>query len=175
MIDVFNNMWGSSKIVLTYREEERRQPQGFRPKQLMVTALNPRMKILYGLLCLGGLQKLRRFPVKEVEALKQMPPLSMVKNVYNCQEIVPDPLQWWPSGAHDFLLLVPLAWRVPVILVSQAQSERLFSSAGLIVTQRCNSRSVDNVNLPVFLRNPWAAVDAKTTSRGAAQPPVRIS
>lgn len=44
-------MRGSSKNVLTYEEGTRRQPQGLRPEQLMVTTLGPHRKILYGMKC----------------------------------------------------------------------------------------------------------------------------
>lgn len=48
LIDDFS-MWDGDKNVLMYREEKRFQPQGFRPEQLMATALDPRTKILYGI------------------------------------------------------------------------------------------------------------------------------
>ena len=79
------------------------------------------------------------------------------------------------SRAHNFPMLASLARRVLVVPTSQAQSERLFSTTGLIVKKRHSSLSADNMGLLVSLRNSWAAVDAIMKSKGATQPPVRIS
>jgi len=72
---------------------------------------------------------------KGVEAFKQMQPLPMVDDGHNGKEIVLDPIQWWASRAHDFPLLAQPAQHVLTIPASQAQSERLFTSAGLMVTK----------------------------------------
>ena len=45
----FNSKWGSGKNVLIYREGKQRQPQEFQPEQVMVTALDLRTKIQYGI------------------------------------------------------------------------------------------------------------------------------
>ncbi|CAN0217747.1 unnamed protein product [Ascophyllum nodosum] len=46
----FNNRFGDGSDILTFREGPRRQPQGFRKVQVMATALDPRCKMLYGVL-----------------------------------------------------------------------------------------------------------------------------
>lgn len=38
--------------------------------------------------------------VKRVEAIKQMPPLLMVEDGHNGQDIFADPLYWWVSRAR---------------------------------------------------------------------------
>ncbi|CAN0463050.1 unnamed protein product, partial [Ascophyllum nodosum] len=62
-----------------------------------------------------------------------------------------DPLDWWRINAVKFPLLAALARRLLTILASQAQSERVFSSAGQIVTQTRNPLSSENVELLVAL------------------------
>ena len=111
---------------------------------------------------------------KGVEAFKQMQPLPMVDDGHNGKEIVLDPIQWWASRAHDFPLLAQPAQHVLTIPASQAQSERLFTSAGLIMTKKRLSLSADNVELLVSLRNSWAAVVFMRKSWGTAQPTVMI-
>ncbi|CAN0232733.1 unnamed protein product, partial [Ascophyllum nodosum] len=49
-----------------------------------------------------------------------------------------DPLDWWRINAVKFPLLAALVRRLLTIPASQAQSERVFSSAGQIVTQTRN-------------------------------------
>ena len=65
----------------------------------------------------------------------------------------PDPLDWWRINAVKFPLLAALARRLLAIPASQAQSERVFSSAGQIITQTRNRLSSENVELLVALKN----------------------
>ncbi|CAN0256728.1 unnamed protein product, partial [Ascophyllum nodosum] len=67
--------------------------------------------------------------------------------------LYPDPLDWWRINAVKFPLLAALARRLLAIPASQAQSERVFSSAGQIVTQTRNRLSSENVELLVALKN----------------------
>ena len=46
----FDNRFGDRFDILTFREGPRRQPRGFRKVQAMTTALDPRCKMLYGVL-----------------------------------------------------------------------------------------------------------------------------
>ena len=46
----FDNRFGDGSDFLTFREGPRRQPKGFRKLQVMATALDPRCKMLYGVL-----------------------------------------------------------------------------------------------------------------------------
>ncbi|CAN0526561.1 unnamed protein product, partial [Laminaria digitata] len=59
---------------------------------------------------------------------------------------------------------VALARRVLALPASQAQSERMFSTAGLIVTPTRNSLSSENVELLVYLRNIWGVAEKWRTS-----------
>ena len=70
--------------------------------------------------------------------------------------LYPDPLDWWRINAVKFPLLAALARRRLAIPASQAQSERVFSSAGQIVTQTRNRLSSENVELLVALKNIWS-------------------
>ncbi|CAM9549582.1 unnamed protein product, partial [Pylaiella littoralis] len=66
-----------------------------------------------------------------------------------------NPLDWWRKNQLEFPLLAALARRVLAIPSSQAQSERMFSVAGLTVTPRRPRRSClanDSVDLLVYLR-----------------------
>ena len=46
----FESRFGNGSDILTFREGLRRQPRGFQKVQVMATALNPRCKMLYGVL-----------------------------------------------------------------------------------------------------------------------------
>ena len=74
-------------------------------------------------------------------------------------EIYLDSLKWWASKAHELPMLLPLARRV--LAASQSQSERLFSSAGVISTKKRNSNGADNAKLLVTVKNSWAVVERR--------------
>ena len=44
----FDSRWGDESVVVRYKGDPSRQPQGSRPEQVMATSLNPRCKMLYG-------------------------------------------------------------------------------------------------------------------------------
>ena len=73
--------------------------------------------------------------------------------------LYPDPLGWWRINAVKFPLLAALARRLLAIPASQAQSERVFSSAGQIVAQTRNRLSSENVELLGALKNIWSVVE----------------
>lgn len=75
------------------------------------------------------------------------------KLVYN------NPLEMWRKRAKEFPYLARLARRVLSIPATQAQSERMFSAAGLTVNKRRGSLDPENVEMLVFLRCNWNAVD----------------
>lgn len=58
-----------------------------------------------------------------------------------------------------FPTLTRIAKRVHGIPATSAPSERLFSSAGLIVTEKRSRLSASHVEDLVFLRNSWEAVE----------------
>ena len=46
----FESRFGNRSDILTFREGQRRQPRGFRKVQVIATALDPRFKMMYGVL-----------------------------------------------------------------------------------------------------------------------------
>ena len=70
-----------------------------------------------------------------------------------------NPLDMWRKRAKEFPYLARLARRVLSIPATQAQSERMFSAAGLTVNKRRGSLDPENVEMLVFLRCNWNAVD----------------
>lgn len=91
----------------------------------------------------GGMLMLR----EEADAV------GLVTEVYN------NPLDMWREKAAEFPYLARIARRVLAIPATQAQSKRMFSTAGLIEDERCDSLDPANVDLLVFLRCNWAAME----------------
>lgn len=73
--------------------------------------------------------------------------------------VFPNPLDWWRRTQLEYPLLAALARRMLAIPSSQAQSERMFSTAGLTVTPNRSCLGDSNVELLVYLRNVWGVVD----------------
>ena len=230
----FENRFGDGSDILTFREGPRRQPQGFRKVQVMATALDPRCKMLYGVLpneyegmwqavamaaadiakstqasvgatassaagstpggpgpgasarpaskrfCGGFMaasqaqatsastataapslpaEHFLKEPEREVTRYRAASGLAMEGAQESGKILYPDPLDWWRINAIKFPLLAELARRLLAIPASQAQSERVFSSAGQIVTQTRNRLSSENVELLVALKNIWSVVE----------------
>ena len=236
----FNNRFGDGSDILTFREGPRRQPQGFWKVQDMATALDPRCKMLYGVLpnehegvwqavamaaadiakstqasvrttalsaagstpagpgpgasarpaskrfC-GGFMAASQAQAasastvtaapslpaehflneagREVTRYRATSGLAMEEAQESGKILYPDPLDWWRINAVKFPLLAALARRLLTIPASQAQSERVFSSAGQIVTQTRNRLSSENVELLVALKNIWSVVEERQQSK----------
>ena len=79
-----------------------------------------------------------------------------------------DPLEWWRVKSADFPHLAILARRVLAIPATQAESERLFSCAGLIVTKTRNGLAPSTVELLILLRHSWKIVDEWNASKATA-------
>ena len=92
---------------------------------------------------------------REVTRYRAASGLAMEEAQESGKILYADPLDWWRINAVKFPLLAVLARRLLTIPVSQAQSERMFSSAGQIVTQTRNRLSPENVELLVALKNIW--------------------
>lgn len=73
----------------------------------------------------------------EVAAFKNAPGLS-VWDLKAGKKVFNNPLEWWRKRQLESPLLAALARRVLAIPSSQAQSERMFSTAGLTVTPTRN-------------------------------------
>ena len=236
----FDNRFGDGSDILTFREGPRRQPQGFWKVQVMATALDPRCKMLYGVLpnenegvwqavamaaadiakstqvsvgatassaagptpaagstpggpgpgasarpaskrfCGGFMaasqaqatsastvtaapslpaEHFLKEAEREVTRYRAASGLAMEEAQESGKILYPIPLDWWRINAVKFPLLAALARRLLAITASQAQSERVFSSAGQIVTQTCNRLSSENVELLVALKNIWSVVE----------------
>ncbi|CAN0451618.1 unnamed protein product, partial [Pylaiella littoralis] len=63
------------------------------------------------------------------------------------------PLEGWRVKAREYPLLASLVRQVLRIPASQTQSERVFLSAGLVVTKARSQLDPENVELTMFLRN----------------------
>ena len=100
---------------------------------------------------------------REVTRYRATSGLAMEEAQESGKILYPDPLDWWRINAVKFPLLAALARRLLTIPASQAQSERVFSSAGQIVTQIVtqtrNRLSSENVELLVALKNIWSVVE----------------
>ena len=62
-----------------------------------------------------------------------------------------NPLDWWNAEHHNYPLLWKLAKKYLCICASSAASERLFSSAGNVVTPKRSCLKPEKVNMLVFL------------------------
>ena len=82
--------------------------------------------------------------------------------------LYPDQLDWWRINAVKLPLLAALARRLLAIPASQAQSERVFSSAGQNVTQTRNRLSSENVELLMALKNLWSVVEEWQQSKATS-------
>ena len=62
-----------------------------------------------------------------------------------------DPLKWWRLYHHSFPHLADAAQKYLAIVATSTTSERLFSTAGNIITTKRSALSTENVNKLVFL------------------------
>ena len=65
----------------------------------------------------------------------------------------------WRNKAMEFPYLARVDRRVLAIPATQAPSDRMFSTAGLTVNKRRGSLDLEDVELLIFLRCNWTAVD----------------
>ncbi|XP_071105253.1 E3 SUMO-protein ligase ZBED1-like [Haliotis cracherodii] len=76
-------------------------------------------------------------------------------SVYKGEECIPllcDPLEWWCENQYRFPLLPRLAKSLLCIPGTSVPSERIFSTAGDIVTAQRATSSCDHVNMLIFLK-----------------------
>jgi hypothetical protein len=77
-----------------------------------------------------------------------------------------NPLSWWRDNSATFPLLAKLARRKLCVQATSAASERVFSTAGRIVSgDRCRL-STDSVEILTFLKSNWEKVDAMDGEKG---------
>ena len=85
--------------------------------------------------------------------------------VYSDPDDPVDPNQWWQVKKKEFHILYQLSRRALCIPATSATSERIFSGAGLTVTEIRNRLASDKVSDLVILRLCCKKVDA-LLSRG---------
>lgn len=66
-----------------------------------------------------------------------------------------NPLEWWKDNQNQFPHLAKLAKRYLGVPATSVPSERVFSTAGDIVTAQRASLSPDNVDMMVFLKKNY--------------------
>lgn len=81
-----------------------------------------------------------------------------------------DPLLWWKERAPTYPLLSPVARKWLAVPASSAASERLFSRAGLTVTDKRTRLGSELVGTLVFLNAAWPTLEAKGLVYGPANP-----
>ena len=72
-----------------------------------------------------------------------------------------DPFAWWRARAAQYPKLSLVARKWLAVPASSAASERLFSSAGLTVTDKRTSLGSELVSSLVFLKSAWPVLEAK--------------
>ncbi len=76
-------------------------------------------------------------------------------------------LQWWFMKKSKYPLLFDLMRCVCCVPATSATSERCFSSAGLIVTEKRTRLAAEKVSDLVFLRNVWEYCEGLLRERAA--------
>ena len=87
----------------------------------------------------------------EVKLYKTLPKLGSSQS--------DNPLAWWSSHARDYPLLAAVARKWLAVPASSAASERVFSSAGLTVSNKRTRLRVDIVSILVFLKTAWPTLE----------------
>lgn len=72
-----------------------------------------------------------------------------------------NPLQWWKDNQHRFPNIALLARKILAIPATSASSERLFSSAGLVITEKRNRLNPNTVESIIFLKENWELIYKK--------------
>lgn len=70
-----------------------------------------------------------------------------------CIQRTNDPIEWWKGNAHCFPLLNKIARKYLSIPGFSVPSERLFSKAGQLVSERRNRLKPSNIDMLLFLNN----------------------
>ena len=93
--------------------------------------------------------------VEELKACKREPVLPL----FDANDKYSDPLPWWKLNATKYPRLHAVALQVLQIQATSASSERLFSSAGLTITNDRASLLPQNAAILVFLKGAWAIAE----------------
>ena len=95
-----------------------------------------------------GNDNLDRHIKSQVKLFKREEQLDKKKN----------PLKWWAEHEKTYDLIAPVARKWLAVPASSAASERLFSSAGLTVSDKRSRLTCDKIESLVFLKTAWPAL-----------------
>ena len=79
---------------------------------------------------------------EEIQLYKMAPVIAIDSN----------PLDWWKAHEQSYPHLAKLAKRYLAVQATSVASERVFSTAGDVVTAQRNALDPDNVNMLIFLK-----------------------
>ena len=99
--------------------------------------------------------QLSRTGKKWISVIEEIRPVSQTRSHMYLKERPIDredsPLVWWRENQHRFSKISKVARRFLTIPITSTPSERVFSTAGLTVTQLRSSLTPKHVNMLVFL------------------------
>jgi hypothetical protein len=87
---------------------------------------------------------------QELEHYRSMPDLE------SCAASPGDPLRWWKENSNALPNLSKLARKYLAIPATSAPSERLFSVAGLTISEQRSTLRPDNAETLIFLKQNWS-------------------
>jgi len=70
-----------------------------------------------------------------------------------------DPLSWWKENCHRFPRIWALAAKYLCVPATSVSSERVFSTAGLVVNRLRSRLSPEHVDMLLFLRKNYHKCD----------------
>ena len=102
----------------------------------------------------------------------ELPRFTLYKGLYDDNDnddesTGEDDLTWWYRHQFAYPTLARLARRYLAITASSAASEGSFSSAGKIVTKKCNKLEVDTVDAFVFMDGLQGLIGSRRISQEA--------
>lgn len=98
----------------------------------------------------------------EIKMYRKEPPLLATNENEH-----PNPYQWWKDHALQLPLLAATARKWLAVPASSAASERLFSTAGITVTDRRNRLGGARIATLTFLKSAWDALEKLGVLYGA--------
>ena len=81
------------------------------------------------------------------------------------KEVPTNPLDWWKRKESQYPILSSLARRILCVPATSAPCERLFSYAGLTISNDRNRLLPENAEEFIVLRTAWSKIDAMSAKR----------
>ena len=78
------------------------------------------------------------------------------------QDVSKNPLDWWARHANKYPLIAEMACSALALPASSAPSERVFSQAGLLMSDKCSWIAPERLETIMFLKGSWEAADGFT-------------